>query len=86
MAERLSTAGRARAEMIGVSALAVLVHGSAVVGVVLGELWTLVWFLPAMLGSLVAIWFVREGIRAERSAATGAGAKEEPREADVDQQ
>ncbi|MFE7232939.1 hypothetical protein ACFVAF_20210 [Streptomyces sp. NPDC057596] len=86
MAGRLSTAGRARAEMIGVSALAVLVHGSAVVGVVLGGLWTLVWFLPAMLGSLVAIWFVREGIRAERSAATGVEDGEESREGDLDQQ
>ncbi|MFF9122920.1 hypothetical protein ACF09J_06400 [Streptomyces sp. NPDC014889] len=66
MAGRLSKAGRARAEMIGVCALAVLVHGSAVVGLVIGGLWTLVWFLPAMLGSLVAIWFVREGIRGDQ--------------------
>ncbi|MGX4691886.1 hypothetical protein [Streptomyces sp. JNUCC 63] len=48
-------------------ALAALVHGSAVVGVVLGGPWTLVWFLPTMPGSLVAIWCVRHGIRLETS-------------------
>ncbi|MFF7902023.1 MULTISPECIES: hypothetical protein [unclassified Streptomyces] len=84
MAGRLSTAGRARAEIIAVSALAVLVYGSAVLGAVFSGPWTLVWFLPAMLGSLVAIWFVREGIRRERSAAAGAEDGKEPREDDPD--
>lgn len=86
MAGRRTTEGRARAELAAVYALAVLVYGSAVVGVVLGGPWTLMWFLPAMLGSLVAIWFVRHGIRLETSAATGAVDKEEQSEADVDQQ
>ncbi|MFE9306123.1 hypothetical protein ACH4VM_34895 [Streptomyces sp. NPDC020792] len=72
--------------MVAVYALAVLVHGSAVAGVMLGGPWTLMWFLPAMLGSLVAVWFVRHGIRLGTSVATCAADEEEQREADVDQQ
>lgn len=60
-----------------VYALAVLVHGAAVVGAVLGGPWMLVWFLPALLGSLVAVWCVRYGIRLETSAARNASDKEE---------
>ncbi|MEU6007738.1 hypothetical protein [Streptomyces sp. NPDC047453] len=67
-----------------VHALAVLVHGSAVAGAVLGGPWTIVWFLPAMLGSLVAIWCVRHGIRLGTSA--GAAVEDEQRETVADQQ
>ncbi len=77
MAGRRVTAGRARAELAAVCALAVLVYGSAVVGVVLGGPWMLVWFLPALLGSLVAVWCVRHGIRLGTPAATGAADEEE---------
>ncbi|GAA0923818.1 hypothetical protein [Streptomyces thermoalcalitolerans] len=62
-----------------VHALAVLVHGAAVVGVVLGGPWMLVWFLPALLGSLVAVWCVRYGIRLETPEASTAEDKEEHR-------
>lgn len=79
MAGRRTTAGRARAELAAVCALAVLVHGSAVVGAVLGGPWTLVWFLPAMLGSLVAVWCVRLGIRLDSASATDAADEEEQR-------
>ncbi|MFJ6560514.1 hypothetical protein ACIQMV_11615 [Streptomyces sp. NPDC091412] len=71
--------------MVAFYALAVLVHGSAVAGVLRGGPWTLMWFLPAMLGSLVAVWFVRHGIRWGTSAATCAADEEEQREDDVDQ-
>jgi fatty acid desaturase len=63
--------------LAAVYALAVLVHGSAVVGAVLGGPWMLVWFLPAMLGSLVAIWCVRHGVRLGTSPVTDAADKEE---------
>ncbi|MFE9925650.1 hypothetical protein ACFYQA_30025 [Streptomyces sp. NPDC005774] len=59
--------------------MTVLVYGSAVAGVVLGGPWMVVWFLPAMLGSLVAIWCVRYGIRWETSAARRAADEEERR-------
>ncbi|MGW5970499.1 hypothetical protein [Streptomyces sp. NPDC055186] len=75
---------RVRAESAAVHAMALLVYGSAVVGAVFGGPWMIVWFLPALLGSLVAIWFVRHAARWERSAATHAAARaaaeeEEPR-------
>lgn len=78
-AGRRDTARRTKAELAAVQALAVLVHGAAVAGVVLGGPWTLVWFLPALLGSLVAVWCVRYGIRLGASAASTAKDKEEHR-------
>ncbi|MFF3893054.1 hypothetical protein ACFYY3_07655 [Streptomyces sp. NPDC001812] len=68
---------RVRVETAAVYAMAVLVYGSAVVGVVFGGPWTIVWFLPALLGSLVAIWCVRHAARWEASAAARAAAEEE---------
>ncbi|QEV39508.1 hypothetical protein CP978_13900 [Streptomyces nodosus] len=62
-------------------ALAAVVFGSAVAGVMLGGPWMLVWFLPAMAGSLVAIWCVRHGIRLGRATV-----KDEPGSAVAEQE
>ncbi|MYV44729.1 hypothetical protein [Streptomyces sp. SID2888] len=67
-------------------ALAAVVFGSAVAGAMLGGPWMLVWFLPAMLGSLVAIWCVRHGIRLGRATVTVATVKDEPGSAVAEQE
>lgn len=79
MVGRWAAVRRARAESAAVCAMASLVYGSAVVGVVFGGPWMIVWFLPALPGSPVAIWFVRHAARGEASAAARVAEKEEPR-------
>ncbi|QEU89516.1 hypothetical protein [Streptomyces viridosporus] len=77
MARRQRAAGRTRAELAAVHFLALLVHVLAAVAAVLAGPWKLMWFLPAMLGSLVAVWCVRYGVR----WADAAEAEEEARRA-----
>ncbi|MFD9087431.1 hypothetical protein [Streptomyces prasinus] len=70
---------RVKTELVAVHAMAVLVYGSTVVGLVLGGPWMILWFLPAMLGSLVAIWYVRYGIREGAPVVTRTADREERR-------
>ena len=78
MARRQRATGRTRAELAAVHFLALLVHVLAAVAAVLAGPWKLMWFLPAMLGSLVAVWCVRYGVR-WADAAEAAAAEEEAR-------
>ncbi|MGV4888062.1 hypothetical protein DKG34_15795 [Streptomyces sp. NWU49] len=80
MARRQRATGRTRAELAAVHFLALLVHVLAAVAAVLAGPWKLMWFLPAMLGSLVAVWCVRYGVR-WADAAEAAEAEEEARRA-----
>lgn len=78
MVRRRKAAGRTRAELAAVHSLALLVHVLAAVAAVLAGPWKLLWFLPALLGSLVAVWCVRYGVRwADAAEAAEAAAAEE---------
>ncbi|MFE9909274.1 hypothetical protein [Streptomyces clavifer] len=62
---------RERVETAAVCVLAVLVHGAAVVSVVVAGPWTLVPFVPALIGSLVAVRLVRRAIVEARAGTAG---------------
>ncbi|MFJ9660500.1 hypothetical protein ACIRPR_21375 [Streptomyces griseoflavus] len=67
MPRRQRAPTRAGVRTWAVRSLALLVHVLAAVGAVVAGPWQVVWFLPAMAGSLLAMWLVRLGDREERA-------------------